>query len=277
MRSFSRTYRIFYLLSGIFLFQPTLCSQTKGAVEGWITEMHTDNPLYGANIMAKGTLLGAASDTRGYFSIQKLPAGQHLLQITMIGYEKKTIPVSIRPNATEKITVQLTPAILKQPTLVVTATKRKQQIEDAPTTVDVMQSEYILKRNPVTLDEVLINTPGLGIIEGQIELRGSTGFNYAAGSRVLLMIDGHPMITGDTGGINWDAIPVEEVDHVEIVKGAGSALYGGNAMAGMVNIITKTPSGALRRKCDGRHGKYHHTNTHGHSPVTVQAALGILR
>ncbi|MBN2102835.1 TonB-dependent receptor [bacterium] len=241
MKTLTRTYQIVCLFAGIFLFKSTLFAQTKGAIEGWIIEENTGNPLYGANIMAKGTLLGNSSDTGGYFNIQNLPTGPHLLQITMIGYEKQSVPVSIRPDATAQVTVHLAPTVLKQPTLVVTATKRKQHIEDAPTTVDVIQSEYILKRNPATLDEVLVNTPGLGIIEGQIELRGSTGFNYAAGSRVLLMIDGHPMINGDTGGINWDAIPVEEVDHVEIVKGAGSALYGGNAMSGMVNIITRTP------------------------------------
>ncbi|HEX9933906.1 MAG TPA: TonB-dependent receptor, partial [bacterium] len=122
--------------------------------------------------------------------------------------------------------------------------KRRQRLEDAPTSVDVISSDAIRMRNVSSLDQVLQNTAGFSVIDGQIDLRGSTGFNWAAGSRVLMMVDGHPLINGDTGGINWDAVPVEEVERVEVVKGAGSALYGSNAMAGMVNVITRDPSSA---------------------------------
>jgi iron complex outermembrane receptor protein len=105
-----------------------------------------------------------------------------------------------------------------------------------------MDADAIRMRSVTSLDQALENAAGFGVIDGQIDLRGSTGFNWAAGSRVLMMVDGHPLINGDTGGINWDVVPVEEVEKVEIVKGAGSALYGSNAMAGMVNVITRDPS-----------------------------------
>ncbi|MBN1781273.1 TonB-dependent receptor [bacterium] len=217
-------------------------AQITGTVEGLILDKETGKGLFGVNVLVEGTFLGTASDASGHFRISRLPPGRYSLMVTMIGYEKESVPVSVQPNAGLNMTIELKPTVIRQPNLVITATKRRQQLEDAPTTVDVIQSEEILKRNPSRLDEVLTNTAGLGIIDGQVELRGSTGFNWAAGSRVLLMIDGHPMINGDTGGINWDAIPVEEVERVEIVKGAGSALYGSNAMAGMVNIITRSPS-----------------------------------
>jgi len=203
----------------------------------------TGEPLYGANIMVKGTVLGAAADTDGRFQIDNLPPGVYQIEASMIGYKKQTKEVNnTLPGQVQDIIFRLEPTILQQPTIVVTATKRKQHIEDAPTSVDVISSREIRARSVTNLDEVLQNTAGFGVIDGQIDLRGSTGFNWAAGSRVLLMLDGHPLINGDTGGINWDAIPVEEVERVEIVKGAGSALYGSNAMAGMVNIITRDPS-----------------------------------
>ena len=216
-------------------------SQSAGRIQGLVLDEQTGSALYGANVLVQGTLLGAASDEKGEFTITRLPPGSYTLLVTMIGYESQSLAVTIQPDATQAVTVHLSPTILQQRTLVVTATKRHQLIEDAPTTVDILQGDEILKRNPVTLDQVLVNTAGLGVIDGQIELRGSTGFNWAAGSRVMLMLDGHPMINGDTGGIFWEGIPVEEIERVEIVKGAGSALYGSNAMAGMVNIITRSP------------------------------------
>lgn len=214
----------------------------RGRIVGRVTDAKTGEPLFGANVMVRETVLGTASDADGRFLIQ-LPVGLYDVEASMIGYKEQTrMEVQVVPDQETEITFRLEPTVLQGPALVVTASKRKQHIEDAPTSVDVFSGTEIRARNVVSLDEMLQNTAGLGIIKGQIDLRGSTGFNWAAGSRVLLMVDGHPLIAGDTGGINWDAIPVEEVEKVEVVKGAGSALYGSNAMAGMVNIITRDPT-----------------------------------
>jgi outer membrane cobalamin receptor len=218
-------------------------NRNKGGITGMVTDRETGETLYGANILVKGTVLGAASGADGRFSIPFLKPGVYQLEVTMMGYKKEImVHVEVRPDEETHVDFLLEPTVLIQPTLIVTASKRKQAIEDAPTTVDVMSSEDIQSRNVTTLDQALENTSGLSIINDQVSLRGSTGWNLAAGSRVLLMVDGHPLISGDTGGINWDAVPIEEIDHVEIVKGAGSALYGSNAMAGMINVITRDPS-----------------------------------
>jgi iron complex outermembrane receptor protein len=136
----------------------------------------------------------------------------------------------------------MTPEVIESTPMIVTAAKHRQEVDKTPVSVDVMPGSTIAARNPVTLDDALKQTAGVGIIDGQIDLRGSSGFNWSGSSRVLMLVDGHPMINGDTGGINWDVIPVEEIERVEIVKGAGSALYGSNAMAGMVNVLTRDPS-----------------------------------
>ncbi|MBN1893573.1 TonB-dependent receptor, partial [bacterium] len=211
-------------------------------ITGRVLDEKTGQPLFGANVMVKSTLLGASTDASGRFSVQ-VPFGRYDVEVSMMGYEKQIREdVAVLPGAAAELSFLLAPAVLLQPALIVTASKRKQAIEDAPTTVEVMDPIAIRTRNVTNLDEALQNMPGFRVIEGQIDLRGSTGFNWAAGSRVLLLVDGHPLINGDSGGINWDTLPVEEIERVEIVKGAGSALYGSNAMAGMVNIITREPS-----------------------------------
>ncbi len=215
----------------------------NGGIVGKVVDAKTGKPLFGVNIIVKKTLFGTSSDIKGNFSITNLPIGIYDIEASMIGYEKQIKrQIQIFPGEKHKIIFKLIPTVIEQPALVVTASKRKQHIEDAPTSVDVVTMKEIQERGATTLDEILQNTTGFGIIDGQIDLRGSTGFNWSAGSRVLLMVDGHPLINGDTGGINWDAIPIEEVKRVEIVKGTGSALYGSNAMAGMVNIITRDPT-----------------------------------
>ena len=218
-------------------------AQDFGKINGKVQDKRTGEPLYGANIIIKGTVLGTAADVNGRFEIEKLPAGTYDIEAAMMGYLKQhKKQVQILPGQKTEITFELEQTVLKQQPLVVTASKRKQYIEDASTSVDVISKREIQTRSVTNLDEVLQNTAGFGVIDGQIDLRGSTGFNWAAGSRVLVMVDGHPLISGDTGGINWDAIPVEVVERIEVVKGAGSALYGSNAMAGMVNIITREPT-----------------------------------
>jgi iron complex outermembrane receptor protein len=235
-------YRVL-LVTGLFLSPGMNLAQDRGIITGTVRDARTGEPLYGANVLIKETVLGAAADVNGHFRVGNLPPGDYTVEATMIGYRKQLIAgVNVEAGRTVALEFFLESTVLRQPSLVVTASKRKQHIEDTAVSVDVIGAREIQQQNVIHLDEVIQKTAGLGITDGQIDLRGSTGFNWAAGSRVLLMVDGHPLINGDSGGINWDVIPVDQVERVEVVKGAGSALYGSNAMAGMVNIITREPS-----------------------------------
>lgn len=212
-----------------------------GSLTGRVQDRATGEPLIGANVIIRGTVLGSAADMEGRYLIHRLEAGTYTVQVTRIGYRSQTREIDIRSGQTTTADFHLeSTAILTEP-LVVTASKRKQVMGDSPNTIDVITRQDIQNRSAVTLEQVLQNTAGVSIVDGQVNMRGSTGWNMAAGSRVLLMVDGHPHIVGETGAIKWDTMPIEEVEQVEIVKGAGSALYGSNAMAGMINIITRDP------------------------------------
>jgi iron complex outermembrane receptor protein len=137
---------------------------------------------------------------------------------------------------------KLDETVIETPALVVTASKRRQSIQDSPTSLSVMTSTDIERLNEPYLDQALKTAPGVHFAGSNINIRGSSGFSRGAGSRVLLLVDGIPMMPGDSGDIKWDVIPVGEVKQVEIVKGAGSALYGSYALGGIVNVITKEPS-----------------------------------
>jgi iron complex outermembrane receptor protein len=123
--------------------------------------------------------------------------------------------------------------------VVVTASKREQSLQDVPVSISVMDAAEISQRNSTSLEDALRYIPGVNMTGTQVNIRGSSGYSLGAGSRVLMLLDGIPFLAGDTGELNFESIPMGQVDRIEVVKGASSALYGSNALGGVVNIITK--------------------------------------
>ncbi len=241
-RAVFKTLLILFLINGTVL-QIHAQHKSRTILTGNVSDAKTGEPLIGVNILIKGTVYGTSTDENGKFKIDYLPAGTYDVEATMIGYKSQLKKgIRIRIGMVSRIEFKLQPTVLQLPALTITASKSRRLIKDTPATIDVISTKAIQSRSAMSLEEIIQNTAGIGINKGQIDLRGSTGFNWAAGSRVLLMVDGHPHISAETGGINWDSLPLEEVERIEIVKGAGSAIYGSNAMAGMINIITRDPS-----------------------------------
>ncbi len=240
MHSFYFRTTLFLLFWG-FLLSSSYGLSSRGALNGRVTDQ-TGIPLPGVNIIFKGTTLGTTTDANGRFFLSGIPVGKYTVIFSIIGYQPKETVVRILAGQTTLLEVQLQQAAIEAPALIVTASKKKQTIQDSPISVAVVSAKEINLRNTHNLQDALTFVPGVYLINNQLNIRGSTGYSQGAGSRVLVLLDGVPFITGDSGTINWDAIPVTEVDHIEIIKSAGSALYGSNALGGVVNIITKDPS-----------------------------------
>ncbi|MBU4503669.1 MAG: TonB-dependent receptor, partial [Proteobacteria bacterium] len=134
--------------------------------------------------------------------------------------------------------------IIKLEEIVVTATKTEKKVEDAPGSVSIVSREEIERRNIKTVDEALSEITGVfakrnkGLMDStsSIRLRGFNGDQYT-----LILLDGQPLNDAYTGGLEWGMLPVDNIERIEVIRGAASALYGGNAMGGVINIITKTP------------------------------------
>ena len=106
--------------------------------------------------------------------------------------------------------------------------------------------------------EALETAPGVHFVGNQINIRGSTGYTFGAGNKVLLLLDGIPVYASDTGQFNWDLLPPMEIRQIEILKGGGSALWGASALGGVVNIITKSPDPRGKFMFAFSAGKYDH-------------------
>jgi len=231
---------LLFLMLVFFTHSGTLIAQNGGTLAGQVTDAETNEPLPGANVTINGTVLGAATDGKGQFLITNIPPANYSLTISMIGYQRLIQEnVLVQADKTTTIQVKLQWTVLETPELVVTANKRRQSIQDTPTSVGVLTRKNFEARNEVFLDKLLQYAAGVNFVGSQVNIRGSSGFNYGAGSRVLMLVDGVPVMPGDSGDIKWDMIPSTQVERVEVIKGAGSALYGSSALGGVINIITK--------------------------------------
>lgn len=145
------------------------------------------------------------------------------------GQPKETLKTEQKPEELEEITI--------------TATRTSRTVKDVPASVSVITREDLQSRKVQYLDEAVKYT--VGVLDRRrkpqdtlpiVSMRGIPG-----GSRNLVLLDGVPLNTAYTGDVQWSGIPVDFIERIEVVRGPQSALYGGAAMGGVINIITRTP------------------------------------
>ncbi len=142
--------------------------------------------------------------------------------------------------------------------VVVTATKTEREIGKVPASISVIKAEDIEGTATVTLDDAFRYTPGIKVTRGEgmgtchtfMSIRGMrSGHN-------LVYVDGVNMVESLGGGVNLSFLPTEDIEKVEILRGASSALYGGRAMGGVVNIFSKKPEDGLHSSLKPEYGTY---------------------
>jgi iron complex outermembrane receptor protein len=223
----------------VIIFMPVILLARGATVTGRLVDANA-MPVAGANIFLEGTVLGGASDDNGVFRVTNIPAGNFILKITMIGFEQKELMIATSDTSRINLgQINLTEAPLQTQPIVVTASKYEQNLQDVPVSISTVTAQEINYRNSTTVDEALKYVSGVNMNRDQVNIRGSNGYSYGVGSRVMLLVDGVPYITGDTQGASFESIPVNHIERVEIQKGAGSTLYGSNALGGVINILTK--------------------------------------
>ena len=230
-----------YLSFCIAIFPATLFAQ-NGAIKGVVNDAETTQPLTGTAVRVEARAFGAYSNKNGEFRIQNLAAGDYTLLVSLVGYELKKVQVTVRPGDTTSVSVKLRPQILKTNDVVISAGKRVQAAQDVPVSITTVDSKMLQQRNITRVDEALRYIPGVYVSRDQVNIRGSSGFSLGFGSRVSVFMDGFSMLSADGGDVKFDVIPMFNVERIEVVKGAGSALYGTGALGGVVNVITAQPT-----------------------------------
>ena len=184
------------------------------------------------------------ADVRGRFRFDAVPFGTYRLRATAVTFAPYDRPLRVDGDEAVRIVLReqrvgaAVPAYETRE-VVVTASRGALAAADVPVSVAVVDAEDLAARGQVTLDDALRTTPGVTLADNQVSVRGSSGFSYNVGSRVLFLVDGAPMLGPDADGVPLDVLPLDLAARVEVVKGPGSALYGSGALGGVVNLITK--------------------------------------
>ena len=183
----------------IFLILLRMTFAQTGQITGKVVDEQSA-PLVGASVYLSGTILGSSTDESGRFVIEKIPPGSYQLIISIIGYE--TYRQSIALQAGDKLdigTITLRESAISQSPIVVTAGKYEQQLQDVPASITSVSSEELQSRNIVTIDQALSYVSGVNLNGSQMSIRGSTGYSQGVGSRILMLIDGIPLLTKPVG------------------------------------------------------------------------------
>lgn len=225
---------IFWLLPASYF------AQIKGVVK----EEKNQQPIIGAKIVLS-TGQKTLTNSLGEFTI--IPEHYPVeLKISMIGFNMDSINI-IKDTS---LVIAMSNESIEIKTVVVTAGRRNQNIEDVPISMEIIKPELVNNKGYSSLEKAVDQSPGVYAMDGQVSIRGGGGYAYGAGSRVMLLWNGIPMLSPDLGDAKWNAVPMEQASQIEILKGASSVLYGSGALNGIIALTEKEPSpdGELKAK-----------------------------
>jgi iron complex outermembrane receptor protein len=223
-----------YLLVFILFYCQTLWSQT---LQIEVLDAQTNARIEDASITIKGST--PIQSQNGFFSFTPASLPIQLL-IKAPFYISDTIILQEVPSTLLKVVLQA--QVQDQKTVVVSAGKRRQAIEDIPVSMEIIRPQLIDNKGITDLEQAVDQTPGVYTMDGQVSIRGGSGFAYGTGSRVLLLWNGMPLLSGYAGDTQWNAIPMEQASQVEVMKGAASVLYGSGALNGIIALAEKEPT-----------------------------------
>ncbi|MBW6460354.1 MAG: TonB-dependent receptor [Bacteroidales bacterium] len=158
----------------------------------------------------------------------------------------------------------LEPGLLVLNTVVITATRNNRNIYEVPQRVDVMDKQKMESVPALSADDYLLSLAGISVSRpasifgsAYVSMRGMGNED----GRTLVMVDGVPVNKSDGGGVNWNAINTENIGQVEVLKGPGSSIHGGNAMGGAINLISQVPEDKIEGHVAQSYGTFNTFNT----------------
>ena len=222
----------------------------KSTILGKVTDLN-DEPVIGASVFLDGTVKGSSTNPDGEFLITNVSGGSYILVISSVGY--KTIRQKIEVPLTKALSFILQEESFLFDAAVITATRTQRDQESIPTPVTVIPEKEIEMNGNTRLDDILSEQTGLAVIDNfgkGVQLQGLDP-DYT-----LILVDGEPLIGRSAGTLDLSRINVGNIKQIEVVKGPSSAIWGSDALAGVINIITEDAKRPLSLSVDGRIGNF---------------------
>ena len=212
-------------------------------IAGHVLDAHTKEHLSFVNVQVEGTALGCLTDESGHFYLKNLPEGELTIVFSMMGYETEKRTVTLHRDTLVEMNVAIAETSFMIDNVVVTANKYETKQREVATIVNVIPPLIIESTTSNSMADVLNFQTGLRVEEtcsncGVPQIR----INGLEGQYTQILMDSRPIFSSLASVYGLEQLPAGMVDRIEVIRGGGSALYGANAIAGVVNIITKEPS-----------------------------------
>lgn len=249
------------LFACLLLVSTSVFGQTAKIV-GKVTDNKKD-PIFGASVIYKKDItIGANTDENGNYLLE-VPVGACMLICRYSGMITDTFFVDVKENETITHDVVLTSFVQTIDGVEVKVGKFDRPLEEQTVSLEIIRPELIENKNTRSIETALDQTPGLNILDGEPQIRGGSGFTFGVGSKVAVIVDDMPMLSGDAGRPEWGFIPVENIHQIEVTKGAASVLSGSSALSGSIHIRTAYPKAKPMTKVNVYSGLYSEPNVEG--------------
>ncbi len=229
-------------------------ARTVDRFKGVVIDATSGEKITGAMISVKGTIIGCYTNSDGEFEISLRKIDNPTLEISVLGYKPQEITVT---NSND-IEVKLEKSLVVIDEVVVTGNRTSTPLKDVPVLTRVVSSEDIKRINPMTFQSLLeYEIPGLQFGRAHGSNLPEITFQGVTGSYLLFLINGERMAgEGSSDNVDFSRINIDDIERVEIVRGAMSTLYGSDAMGGVINIITKDAKRPLSGNISSRINSY---------------------
>lgn len=229
--------KVKFLLAATIFSCLTIDVLAQVSVSGKIVSAETNEPVVGANIRVDHSLAGCTTNGKGEFSINNLPDGKHLLSITHVSYLPQKYTAT---GSEENIIIKMRESYMNLGQVVVTGTGTHRRMTNSPMPVQVITSKDLGNANVTSLEDALVKlTPNVTTMTNGM---GTTLSLNGMNEDYMLVLENGKRLTGDD---RYTRINVANIKRIEILSGAASALYGSDAIGGVVNIITDDSKNAL--------------------------------
>lgn len=200
------------------------------SLSGKVVNAETNDPVVGANIRIDHSLAGCTTNGKGEFTINNLPEGEHLLSVTHVSF----LPQKYTANTGEKdILIKMTESYINLGQVVITGTGTHRRMSNSPVPIQVITAKDLGNANVTSLEDALVKlTPNVTTMTNGM---GTTLSLNGMNEDYMLLLENGKRLTGDD---RYTRINIGNVKRIEILSGAASALYGSDAIGGVINIIT---------------------------------------
>jgi len=238
---YAYTQRVTLFLLFFLVFFPVAFSQTY-ILKGRVYDANDKEPLAGVSVipLCGESGAGVACDAQGKYSIE-IKSVECTVKFRLMGYETVEKEVSFKNLKTLILDIPMEATQITLPSASVTGAKNDIKKDDKVVSTEFINPKHIEKFNITSLDGAFNQTSALVIVNNEPQMRGGSGFSSGMGSRVIVMMDEMPVMRADAGRPAWNLIPMENLDQIEVLKGAASVLYGSSAITGAINVRTAYP------------------------------------